>query len=229
VKRILVIEDDPAILRGLVDSLSEEGFEVLSASDGEKGRLMAKRENIALIILDIMLPGKNGLDVCRELRREGVETPILILTSRREEIDQVLGLELGADDYVTKPFSLKVLLARIHTLIRRKGNSRKTIDEYSFGDVELDFRKQEARKKKQEIRLSTKEFKILKYLAVHEGEVITRDMLLTDVWEYGVEENIPTTRTIDNSILSIRKKLESDPSSPVHLLTIHKAGYKLVK
>ncbi len=228
-KRILVIEDDPAILRGLVDSLSEEGFEVLSASDGEKGRLMAKRENIALIILDIMLPGKNGLDVCRELRREGVETPILILTSRREEIDQVLGLELGADDYVTKPFSLKVLLARIHTLIRRKGNSRKTIDEYSFGDVELDFRKQEARKKKQEIRLSTKEFKILKYLAVHEGEVITRDMLLTDVWEYGVEENIPTTRTIDNSILSIRKKLESDPSSPVHLLTIHKAGYKLVK
>jgi DNA-binding response OmpR family regulator len=228
-KRILVVEDDPAILRGLVDSLSGEGFEILSASDGEKGRLMAKRENIALIILDIMLPGKNGLDVCRELRGDGIEIPILMLTSRREEIDQVLGLELGADDYVTKPFSLKVLLARIRTLLRRKGESRKAIEEYSFGDVELDFRKQEARKKKREIKLSTKEFKILKYLAAHEGEVITRDMLLTDVWEYGVEENIPTTRTIDNSILSIRKKLESDPSAPVHLLTIHNAGYKLVK
>jgi DNA-binding response OmpR family regulator len=228
-KRILVVEDDPAILRGLIDSLGEEHYEVLSAMDGEKGLLMAKRENVALIILDIMLPKKNGLDVCRDLRRSGIETPILMLTSKREEIDQVLGLELGADDYVTKPFSIKVLLARINTLLRRKGTTSKEIEEFSFGDVELDFKKQEARKKKREVKLSTKEFDVLKYFAAHEGEVVTRDMLLTDVWEYGDEETIPTTRTIDNYILSIRKKIESDPSKPVHLLTVHKAGYKFVK
>ncbi len=228
-KRILVVEDDPAILRGLIDSLAEEHYEVLSATDGEKGLLMAKRENIALIILDLMLPRKNGLDVCRDLRRDGIETPILMLTSKREEIDQVLGLELGADDYVTKPFSIKVLLARINTLLRRKGTLSKEIGEYSFGDVELDFKKQEARKKKRKLILSTREFEVLRYFAVHEGEVVTRDMLLTDVWEYGDEETIPTTRTIDNYILSIRKKIESNPSNPVHLLTVHKAGYKFVK
>jgi DNA-binding response OmpR family regulator len=228
-KKILVIEDDPAILRGLVDSLTEEHYEVLSATDGEQGCVMAKRENIALIILDIMLPKKNGLEVCRDLRRQSIETPILMLTSKREEIDQILGLEVGADDYVTKPFSVKVLLARIGTLLRRKGTPAKEIDEYSFGDVELDFRKQEARKMRREVKLSTKEFDVLKYFAAHEGEVVTRDMLLTDVWEYGDEETIPTTRTIDNFILSIRKKIESDPSRPVHLITVHKAGYKLVK
>jgi len=228
-KRILVIEDDPAILRGLIDSLGEEHFEVLSAMDGEKGTLMAKRENVALIILDIMLPKKSGLDVCRDLRRDGIETPILMLTSKKEEIDQVLGLELGADDYVTKPFSIKVLLARINTLLRRKGVPSRELDQYSFGDVELDFKRQEARRKKREVKLSTKEFEILKYFAVHEGEVVTRDMLLTDVWKYGDEETIPTTRTIDNYILTIRKKIEADPSKPVHLLTVHKAGYKFVK
>jgi DNA-binding response OmpR family regulator len=228
-KRILVIEDDPAILRGLVDSLAEEHYDVLTATDGEKGCLMAKRENIALIILDIMLPKKNGLEVCRDLRGQGIETPILMLTSKKEEIDQILGLELGADDYMTKPFSVKVLLARISTLLRRKGTPSKEIEEYSFGDVELDFRKQEARKMRREVKLSTKEFEVLRYFAAHEGEVVTRDMLLTDVWEYGDEESIPTTRTIDNYILSIRKKIESDPSKPVHLLTVQKAGYKLVK
>jgi DNA-binding response OmpR family regulator len=152
-----------------------------------------------------------------------------MLTSKKEEIDQILGLELGADDYMTKPFSVKVLLARINTLLRRKGTPSKEIEEYSFGDVELDFRKQEARKMRREVKLSTKEFEVLRYFAAHEGEVVTRDMLLTDVWEYGDEESIPTTRTIDNYILSIRKKIESDPSKPVHLLTVQKAGYKLVK
>jgi DNA-binding response OmpR family regulator len=228
-KRILVIEDAPAILRGLNDSLAEEHYEVLTATDGEKGALMAKRENIALIILDIMLPKKNGLDVCRDLRRDGIGTPILMLTSKREEVDQILGLGLGADDYVTKPFSIKLLLARIDALLRRKAAVTREIDEYSFGDVELDFRKQEARKNNNAVSLTTKEFEILRYFAIHEGEVVTRDMLLTDVWKYGDEETIPTTRTIDNYILSIRKKIEGDPSQPVHLRTVHKAGYKFVK
>lgn len=228
-RRILVIEDDPAILRGLTDALAEEHYEVLNATDGERGYLMAKRENIALIILDIMLPRKNGLDVCRDLRRDGIETPILMLTSKKEEIDQVLGLELGADDYVTKPFSIKVLLARINTLLRRKRAHHKTLDEYAFGDFELDFKRQEARRNNRDVSLTTREFEILKYFAVHEGEVVTRDMLLTDVWKYGDEETIPTTRTIDNYILALRKKIEDDPSKPVHLLTVHKAGYKFVK
>ncbi len=228
-KRILVIEDDPAILRGLSDSLSEEHYEVLTAADGEKGALMAKRENIALIVLDIMLPKKNGLDICRDLRRSGVDTPILMLTSKKEEVDQVIGLGLGADDYVIKPFSIRVLLARIDALLRRKAAVARDIDGYSFGDVELDFKKLEARKNKHAVSLTTKEFEILKYFAVHEGEVVTRDMLLTDVWKYGDEETIPTTRTIDNYILSIRKKIEADPAQPSHLLTVHKAGYKFVK
>jgi DNA-binding response OmpR family regulator len=228
-KHILIVEDDPAIVKGIGDALADEHYEVSSAADGEKGYVMAKRENIDLIILDIMLPRKNGMEICRDLRRDGVQTPIIILTSKKQEIDQVLGLELGADDYVTKPFSLNVLLARIKTLLRRKAQASKEIEDYSFGSIELDFRKLEARRHSRELNLSAREFEILRYFILHEGELVTRDMLLTDVWEYGDEETIPTTRTIDNYILSIRKKIEDDPSNPVHVLTVHKAGYKFVK
>ena len=225
-KRILIIEDDPAILKGLEASLREEHYAVLTAMDGEKGYQMAKHENIDLIILDVMLPSKNGQDVCRDLRSDGVNTPILMLTSKKQEMDKVLGLELGADDYVTKPFSIRELHARIKALLRRKSELKKDIEECSFGEVYVDFKKQEATKKNKPLKLSAKEFEILKYFARREGEVVTRDMLLDDVWGY---ETFPTTRTVDNYILILRKKIESNPAKPKHLLTVPTAGYKFVK
>lgn len=225
-KKILIIEDDPAILKGLEAALQEEHFTLLTATDGSKGYALAKRETVDLILLDVMLPGKDGFTICRELRSEGIETPILMLTSKKEEIDKVLGLELGADDYVTKPFSMRELIARIKARLRRSGDRLKEIEEYTFGDVYLDFRKHEARKGSVGVNLTTREFDILRYFIQREGEVITRDMLLDDVWGY---ESYPTTRTVDNYILSIRKKLESNPSHPEHLLTIHTSGYKFVK
>ena len=225
-KQILVVEDDPAILKGLVRSLEEEHYEVISATDGEHGYRLGKRENIDLIILDIMLPEKNGQEVCRDLRKDGVNTPILMLTSKTEEMDKVLGLELGADDYVTKPFSIRELHARIKALLRRRAELRKEIDEYTFGAVHADFRKQEASRKGKALKLSAMEFRILKYFVQREGEVVTREMLLDDVWGY---EEFPTTRTVDNYVLSLRKKIEGNPSKPKHLLTVHTAGYKFVK
>jgi DNA-binding response OmpR family regulator len=225
-KQILIVEDDPSIILGLKDSLEEEHYQVLIASDGEAGYQKAKREPVDLIILDLMLPKKNGQDVCKQLRAEGVNTPILMLTSKSDEMDKVLGLELGADDYMTKPFSIRELHARIKALLRRHGGDKKDIDTAAFGNVTIDFKKQEAIKKKQPLKLSAKEFEVLKYFLIHEGEVITRDMLLDDVWGY---ESFPTTRTVDNYILTIRKKIEDNPSEPKHLLTVHTAGYKFVK
>lgn len=225
-KRILVIEDDPALLKGLLASLKEEHYDLLSCGDGKKGFQMAKTENLDLILLDLMLPGKNGQDICRDLRRDGVSTPILMLTSRKGETDKVLGLELGADDYVTKPFSLQELKARIKALLRRQGGLKKELEEYSFADTHVDFKKQEALKGGKKLDLSAKEFHILKYFAQREGEVVGRDNLLTDVWKY---EELPTTRTVDNFILTLRKKLEKNPAKPKHLLTIHGSGYKFVK
>jgi len=225
-KRILVVEDDPAILKGLEAALQEEHYEVLKAMDGEKCHQIAKDEKLDLIILDIMLPKKHGFDVCRDLRKEGFDTPILFLTSKKEEMDKVLGLELGADDYVTKPFSIRELLARVKALLRRKTQIKREIDEYSFGNIHVDFKKQTASKNKESIKLSAKEFEVLKYFILHEGEVITRDILLDDVWGY---ENFPTTRTVDNYILSLRKKIEDNPNNPKYLITIHTAGYKFVE
>jgi DNA-binding response OmpR family regulator len=225
-KTILIIEDDVAILKGLEDALTEEHFNVLTATNGARGYAMAKRENIDLIILDLMLPEKNGLEICRDLRKDGINTPILMLTSKNQEMDKVLGLEIGADDYVTKPFSIRELIARIHALLRRKSPIKKEIDEYAFGDIEIDFKKQEALKNKKLLKLSSREFDILKYFVQREGEVVTREMLLDDVWGY---EHFPTTRTIDNFILSLRKNIEDNHSSPKHLLTVHTSGYKFVK
>ncbi len=225
-KRVLIIEDDPAVLKGLEESLSREHYEVITAMDGEHGYQLGKRENIDLIILDIMLPEKDGQEVCRDLRKSGINTPILMLTSKKEEVDKVVGLELGADDYVTKPFSIRELHARIKALLRRKAELKKDIDEYSFGNVHTDFKKQEASKKGKSLKLSAMEFKILKYFVQREGEVVTREMLLDNVWGY---EEFPTTRTVDNYILSLRKKIEDSSSKPKHLLTVHTAGYKFVK
>ena len=228
-KRILIIEDDPVIVQGLEIILQDEPYEILAARDGEQGYLLAQRENIDLIVLDILLPKKNGLDICRQLRQEGNGVPILMLTSKREELDQVLGLELGADDYVTKPFSNNIIKARIKKLLERLVDRDKQVIDYTFGDIHLDFKRQEAMKDGQPLKLTSMEFNIMHYLIQHEGEVITRVMLLDDVWGYTEKENIPTTRTVDNYILSLRKKLEDDPSNPKHLLTIHTSGYKFMK
>ena len=225
-RRILIIEDDPAIARGLKAALTEEHYEVLLAADGNSGEQKARSENVDLIILDLMLPGKNGIDICRDLRKDAISTPILMLTSKKGEADKVIGLEIGADDYITKPFSIRELMARVKAVLRRPGEVLKDIDTVAFGDAEIDFRKQEARKGKKEVSLSSREFEVLKYFAQHEGEVITREMLLDGVWGY---ETFPTTRTVDNYILSLRKKLEDDPAEPKHIITVHTSGYKFLK
>jgi DNA-binding response OmpR family regulator len=222
-KRILIVEDDKAILRGLVDSLKAEHFDVETSSDGKEGYQFAQRRKYDLLLLDVMLPNMNGFEICRQLRADKVKTPILMLTGKGEEIDKVMGLELGADDYVTKPFSIKELLARIKALMRRQTDIQSSLNEASFGDCYVDFKKQEARKGSKSIDLTSKEFQLLKYLVEHEGEVISRDQLLDSVWGY---DALPTTRTVDNYILSLRKKIESNPSKPKHILTIHTAGYK---
>jgi len=225
-KRILIIEDDAAIRKGLTVALQEEHYEVLTAADGEEGYQAARREKPDAIILDLMLPKKNGQDVCRDLRKEGVQTPILMLTSKKQEMDKVLGLELGADDYVTKPFGIRELLARIKALLRRKVEIATAIEEYSFGSVQVDFKKLEASKNGKPLKLTAKEFEILKFLVSHEREVVRREVLLEKVWGY---ESFPTTRTVDTFIASLRKKIEEDPSRPKHLLTVPTVGYKFVK
>jgi DNA-binding response OmpR family regulator len=222
---ILVIEDDPSIARGVEIALGAEHFKVVCAATGEKGLSQARRDTIDLIILDLILPDRNGEDICRELRAARVTTPILMLSSKKEEMDKVVGLEIGADDYMTKPFSTRELIARVKALLRRVSNLPKDIGEFRLGDVHLDFRKQEAYKKNVHLKFSVREFEVLKYFATHAGEVVSRDMLLDEVWGY---EHFPTTRTVDNYILSIRKKIEDDPSAPVYLITVHTAGYKLI-
>ena len=225
-KTILIIEDDAAIAQGLEEALREEHFKIVSANTGEKGYAIALRQNIDLVLLDLMLPDRNGEEICRDLRKEGVQTPILMLTKKKAEIDKVMGLDSGADDYVTKPFSTRELVARVKALLRRSAELKKEIEDFAFGNVHVDFKKQEATKRDKSLSLSAREFKILKYLIQHEGEVVTREMLLNDVWGY---ENFPTTRTVDNYILNLRKKIEDDTSLPKHLITVHTAGYKFVK
>jgi DNA-binding response OmpR family regulator len=225
-KTILIIEDDPAILKGLEQSLTAENYKVICEENGETGVVSARTCNPDLILLDLMLPGKNGLEICKELRLEGNYVPILMLTSKTEEMDKVIGLELGADDYVTKPFSIRELMARIKALLRRRFEIEKDINDYCFGDFILDFKKMEAYKNKKSVKLSLKEFEIMKFFIKHEGEVVTRDKLLDKVWGY---ETFPSTRTVDNFILMLRKKIEDNPSVPKHILTFHSAGYKFVK
>jgi DNA-binding response OmpR family regulator len=225
-KQILIVEDDKAILRGLMDNLKKENFGVESAVDGEKGFELAKNVKHDLIILDVMLPKMDGFELLKRLRAEKVQTPVLMLTSKKEEMDKVLGLELGADDYLTKPFGIRELVARVKALLRRQMNLPTSLDECTFGDIHIDFKRQEAQKGKKSLTLSVKEYELMKYFAEREGEVITRDQLLDDVWGYEVA---PTTRTVDNYVLSLRKKIETNPSKPKHLITIHTAGYKFIR
>jgi len=227
VKRILIIEDDQAILRGLKDNLEFESYEILTAVDGKEGYELARNEDPDLIVLDLMLPRMNGYEICQQLRSEGRNTPILILTARGEEGERIRGLDLGADDYVTKPFSVPELLARVRAILRRTEGSGALIkvNQLQFDDVFVDFNRFEARNGDQELKLSRKEFGVLRLLAEREGEVVTRDELLDQVWGY---DQYPTTRTVDNHIASLRAKLEQNPSEPRRLLTVHGVGYKLV-
>lgn len=224
-KRILIIEDDAAIRTGLESSLRELHYEVESEEDGARGFARAKRNPPDLLILDLMLPSKNGEDICRDLRADGMHTPILMLTAKGTELDKVLGLELGADDYMTKPFSLRELHARVKAMLRRAPELHEP-EELSAGDVWLNTRTREARRGDVALDLGTREFEILAYMLRHRNEIITRDMLLDEVWGY---EHFPTTRTVDNYILSLRKKLEPEPSHPVYIITVHTAGYKFVR
>ena len=222
---ILIIEDDVSILRGLKDNLAFEGYQVQTALDGNEGLQLALKEHFDLLLLDIMLPGMNGLEICRRLKKEKPDLPIIMITARGTEMDKVGGLDLGADDYLTKPFSIPELLARIRAVLRRSTPDQNEIEKYSYGNVVLDFPKFQAFVKDAEVKLSSREFELLKYLIQHEGEVIHRHELLNEVWGYDVT---PTTRTVDNYILDLRKKLEEDPSKPKHILSVRGVGYKFV-
>ena len=220
--RILIIDDEPEMVRGLEDNLRFEGYQTLSATNGADGLDLALREGPDLVLLDIMMPRLSGWDVLRGLRAKQRDLPVIMLTARGEEVDRVLGLELGADDYVTKPFSLRELLARVRAVLRRPG-PRQRLETFAFGDVRLHVRARQVFRAGREVRLTRKEFELLHYLVEHPGEVITRDRLLEEVWGY---EQFPTTRTVDTHVLRLRQKLERDPERPVHLLTVHGQGYR---
>jgi DNA-binding response OmpR family regulator len=224
--RVLVIEDDPAILRGLADNLSFEGYDVMTASDGEAGYRLQKSAKPDLVILDLMLPRMSGLELCRKLRSEGVQTPILMLTARSEESDRIVGLDLGADDYMTKPFSVRELMARIRALLRRTKTGLALPNELRFADVEIDFLRFTAQRKGKALDMTRKEFAIVRLLASRSGEVVTRDELLNEVWGY---ENYPISRTVDNHIAALRAKLEADPAHPEYFRTVHGVGYQFVR
>jgi len=225
-KTILIVEDDAGIQMILRDALTSQGYQVTTADDGMKGLELARELKPVLIILDVMLPLMDGFEVCRKIRKEGIVSPILMLTVKDEELDKVLGLELGADDYVTKPFSLKELTARIKALLRRVEDYQEEMGVFRFGDVELDFQKYESRKAGQDLGLSPLELKILKLMITRKGKVITRDEFLDAIW--GVDNLIVSHRTVDSHIAHIRKKVEENPSDPEHILSVHSIGYKFV-
>lgn len=224
-QRVLIIEDEPDMVLGLRDNFEFEGYDVLVARDGSEGLKRAMSDSPDVILLDIMLPRMSGLDVCRQLRSNGVEAPIIMLTARGQEIDKVIGLEMGADDYVTKPFSIKELLARVRAHLRRARKQVADIESYIFGDVNLNFKKYQATRGEQDIELSPREFELLKYFIQHRGETITRDQLLDDVWGY---DNYPFTRTVDNHIAKLRQKVEPVPAEPKYIITVHRVGYKFL-
>ena len=222
-KSILIIEDDVSILEGLKDNLEFEGYRVIAETNGKRGLHLALEKDLELLLLDIMLPGLNGYEICRRVKKEKPGLPIIMLTARGSEMDKVSGLDTGADDYITKPFSLPELLARIRAALRRTGGEPGTLEYYSFGNIRLDFVKMKAYVQDKEVSLSAKEFSILEYFIQNEGKAIHRHDLLNEVWGY---QAMPTTRTIDNFILDLRKKLEEDPSHPKHFLSVRGVGYR---
>jgi DNA-binding response OmpR family regulator len=222
--RILIVEDDPAMSVALRDGFEFEKYHVEMAADGEQGLRLAGRGDHDLMILDVMLPKKSGLDVCKELRGNGSRTPIIMLTARGQEIDKIVGLKLGADDYVTKPFSFIELLARVEAVLRRVKRTAPT-DEYVFGDVKLDFRTYQATKTGEMLELTPREFRILRFFIDHVDEVVSRESLLNHVWGY---DSAAFTRTVDTHMARLRQKIESVPAEPRHFITVHRVGYKFV-
>ena len=226
-KKLLLVEDEKGLVVTLTDRLTTEGYIVESASDGKTGFSLATTERFDAIILDLMLPHSSGLDVCRDLRQRGIKTPLLMLTAKSQLVDKVLGLKLGADDYVTKPFEMPELLARLEALLRRSTvvTSDASGQIVQFGDVTIDFRTAEAFRKGKPIELSAREFKLLRYFIEHRGAAITRDELLNAVWGY---ESMPFTRTVDVHIAWLRQKVEPQPRHPQFILTVHGVGYRFV-
>ena len=224
---ILLVEDEKGLIVTLTDRLISEGFDVVSAADGKRGFELACEQQFDLIILDVMLPKKNGYDVCRDLRQKGISTPILMLTAKGETIDKVLGLKLGADDYLTKPFEVIELLARIEALLRRSPVQSDAIPNgaFRFGDIAIDFKRAEVARRGEAIELSAMEFKLLQFFIENRGTVHSRDDLLDAVWGY---DAMPTTRTVDVHVAWLRQKLEENPRHPQFIHTVHGFGYKFV-
>jgi len=221
--KILVIEDEPSILMGVKDNLEFEGHEVFTAEEGETGLILARDQKPDLVILDIMLPATNGFQVCKALRSEGFPGGIIMLTARKEEVDKVRGLNVGADDYITKPFSVVEFIARVNAVLRRGARSSEPMARYRFGDIELDFLNYQATRGSEALTLTPREFKILKLFVENRGRVISRHELLDKIWGYTI---FPTTRTVDNHIVRIRKQIEPSPSSPQYIISVRGVGYK---
>jgi DNA-binding response OmpR family regulator len=224
--RVLIVEDDPAILNGLAESLQFEGYEVFTAQDGKAGYQACQAHKPDLILLDLMLPHVTGVELCRRLRKEGIASAILMLTARGEETDRIMGLDVGADDYVTKPFSLPELMARVRALLRRTQTPAGSLDALHFGDVKIDFKRYEALRKNKTVQLTRKEFEVLRFLAGKAGEAVTREQLLNEVWGY---DSYPASRTVDNHVATLRAKLERNPAEPAHIRTVIGIGYKFVR
>lgn len=225
-KRILLVEDEAGLVVALRDRLQSEGYSVETAQDGEEGMNLATRNYFDLIILDLMLPRKGGLDLCRDLRQQSFTTPVLMLTARSQTIDKVIGLKIGADDYITKPFDMLELLARVEALLRRTprdGAGSGAI--YQFGSIQVDFRRTEVTRNGFQVSLSAREFQLLKYLIEHREVTLSRKELLKDVWGYGA---FTLTRTVDVHVASLRQKLEADPKHPKFIRTVLGFGYKFV-
>ena len=223
--RILIVEDEPAMVAGLRDNFEYEGYEVISANDGVEGLEKAINDQPDLVVLDVMMPRMSGLDVCKQLKSRRPAIPIIMLTARGQEIDKVVGLELGADDYVTKPFSIRELMARAKAVLRRATPHTPVSEIYRFSDVEVNVRSNQVLRAGRQVELSAKEFALLAYFVAHPAETLTRDKLLDAVWGY---ENYPNTRTVDTHIVHLRQKLEPNPEEPRFILTIHGSGYKFV-
>lgn len=223
--RILIVEDEPAMVQGLRDNFEYEGYEVISAADGAEGLERALGDQPDLVVLDVMMPKMSGLDVCKQLKAKKPGIPIIMLTARGQEIDKVVGLELGADDYVTKPFSIRELMARVKAVLRRVSPQSPLGEVYRFSDVEVNVRSNEVSRGGEPVELSSKEFALLAYFVAHPAETLSRDRLLDAVWGY---ENYPNTRTVDAHIVHLRQKLEPNPEEPRFILTVHGSGYKFV-
>ena len=221
---IAVVEDDDSVRTGLVLNLQLENFDIITAADGEAGLALIRERKPDLIILDVMMPKKDGLQACRELRLEGNSTPIILLTARSQEVDKVLGLELGADDYISKPFGMRELIARVKAILRRTQPTEE-VDKVHFDDVVIDFKAYRAERNEVPVELSAREYRLLRYLVAKSGVVVTRDELLDEVWGYN---SYPSTRTVDNHIAKLRQKIEQNVEDPKHILTVHGVGYKFV-